>query len=126
MVPETTHDPPGGETDDHGEAEPDATLGSGAIDVETCSTVARSVTHTGAARDRLHSIERAILQARIAALEQALEAKDRQRTAIVDRYETILAERDRDGDDGAVAIEFEDDGGDEGLLGGLRSLLGRR
>jgi hypothetical protein len=124
MVPETTHDPPGGETDDHAETEPDATLDSGTIDVETCSTVARSVTHTGTARGRLGSIERRILHARITALEQALEAKDRQRTAIVDRYETILAERDRD-DDGAVAIEFEDDGSDEGLLGGLRSLLGR-
>ena len=124
MVPEPTHGTPGRTPDNHVEAELDVTLESIAGDTTTDAVVPATATVTEASHVGLDSIERTILHARIAALERALEAKDRQRTAIIDQYEAILAERDRD--DGAVAIEFEDADDEQGLLGTLQTILGRR
>lgn len=126
MVPETTHSPPGGASDDHVEREPAVTLDLTATDTTTALTDRHIF--SGATRVRLDSMERAILHARIAALERALEAKDRQRAAIIDQYETIQAELERTAGDDAVSIAFEDDtstGQRDGLLGGLSALLDR-
>jgi len=124
MVPETTHNPPGGAGDDDVETEPVVTVDSGVLDAVTDPLATDVMTRPEISHGGLDSIERTVLQARIAALERALEAKDRERAAIIDQYEAILDERDR-ARDGGVAIEFEDES-DGGLLGRLRARLQRR
>ncbi|MFB6179056.1 MAG: hypothetical protein ABEI77_04955 [Halorientalis sp.] len=119
MAPETTHSPPRGARDAHAETEPGVTLDPTQVDTRTATRRTKS---SATRHVRLDRLERTILQARIAALERALDAKDRERTAIIDQYETILAARERDRDD-AVTIEFEDTETDRGLLGRLRTLL---
>jgi hypothetical protein len=86
----------------------------------------RTVRLTG--DERLSETERAVLHARIAALERRIDQQHRQLDAVVDRYETILSSRSSavtalSGD--AVEIEFQDDSADEpGLLDRFRAVLG--
>ena len=128
MVPETTHSQPGGAPETQVDMAPGVPLDATAIESEANSLAAETRPVSAATHLRLDRMERTILHTRIAALEQALEAKDRQRTAIIDRYETIVADLERRTDDDAVAIEFDGDtvASQDGLLGSLHSLLERR
>jgi hypothetical protein len=73
------------------------------------------VAATFGARDWSQAVrtERALLQARIDALERTVEHKDRRLQEVVDRYEQVLDERERrrqaatDRPVGGVEIEFE-------------------
>lgn len=47
-------------------------------------------------RRRTTAVDRIVLEARLSALEATLEQKDRQLNAVIDRYERLLAERDRE------------------------------
>lgn len=96
----------------HIETSADVTLDS--ISDDTTAVCDRTRALPPCSRATRYRIERRLLQARIAALEQALEAKSRERTAIIDQYEAILRERGRD---------VDHDGTDPGLVDRLRSLL---
>jgi len=128
MVPETTHNQPGGAPERQVEMAPGLPLEFTEAETEPHSRPVETRPISAASRMRLDRMERTILHTRIAALEQALEAKDRQRTAIIDRYETIVGDLERRTDDDAVAIEFDGDAtaSQDGLLESLHSLFGRR
>jgi len=81
---------------DHSVSPADDRLGPTSFDdpFEPTTQHDRSVTNsTHHPALRSAQIERARLYARIAALEQALEASERRRQAIIDRYERLLADR---------------------------------
>jgi hypothetical protein len=75
------------------------------------------VAATFGARDWSRAVrtERALLQTRIEVLERTVEHKDRRLQEVVDRYEQVMAERDRERRAaanrtvGEVEIEFEDE-----------------
>jgi hypothetical protein len=90
------------------------------------------VAATFGARDWSRAVrtERALLQARIDALERTVEHKDRRLQEVVDRYEQVLDERERrreavaDRAVGGVEIEFESETDDE-RFARLRRWAGR-
>jgi hypothetical protein len=81
------------------------------------------VAATFGARDWSRAVrtERALLQTRIEVLERTVEHKDRRLQEVVDRYEQVLTERDRerraaaDRTVGEVEIEFEDEQDESGV-----------
>ena len=84
--------------------------------LDTASSLSSSVDRAWIARS-----ERAILEARVAALERAVERRDRRLYRVIEQYERLLAERgvsepERNGAVGAEGNERD------GLLGRLRAL----
>lgn len=127
MVPETTHSQPGGASETTVEMAPGIQLESTEAETEPHSRPVETRPISAASRVRLDRMERTILYTRIAALERALEARDRQRAAIIDRYETVLADLEQRATDETVEIEFENDTtARDSLLERLHSLFGRR
>jgi hypothetical protein len=78
-------------------------------------------------RTRLHETERAILQARIAALERAVERKERELDAVIDQYESLIAthgEAETAVEAGAVDVDVRTDADeDAGLLARVKTAL---
>jgi len=85
------------------------------------------------ARDWRHTVgtERALLRLRIEALERRVEHKEQRLQEVVDRYEQVMAERDRqrraaeNRTVGEVEIEFEDGENERGLGRWVRAALDR-
>jgi vacuolar-type H+-ATPase subunit I/STV1 len=78
-------------------------------------------------RTRLQETERAILQARIAALERAVERKERELDAVIDQYESLIAthgEAETAVEAGAVDVDVRTDADeDAGLLARVKTAL---
>lgn len=117
MASETTHSRPRGGQAVHVDTEAGVTLDPPTDQRRDMRALSPS------ARAHMYSVQRTVLEARVAALEQTLEANARQRAEIVDRYEQILRERERTDD--AVPIEFESERDSRSLTTRLRNLLRR-
>lgn len=129
MASESTTAAPGGRAGARVETEPGVTLDPRADgDPDRHDSIVRP--HSPAARVRLRETERAVLAARVDALERTVAERDRQLAGVIDRYETILEDRDTAGN-GAVAIGFDgapgtpDEPDDDSTAEPDRSLRGR-